>query len=268
MGNASNKQPEGYENQLPDSPTTRNRDNLEFPLTVEADPLKHLPAERLPRQVIFRLTPSHCELWASEKHNNVACGPRPIKNMSYFSILGWGHSEKLLRIVESGEEVHEGQMKKVRRVYQFFTDNGDEIATALSTNCHAIVADIETKKSDRKMVEKEQEWNEYWHEKAENEVPSPEPKSVSPLRECMSPVARAGAHRDGLGDSPMQSLGDSPITFSNMDLPEAASPPAPLNLSRIRSQDVCDTEVLSPAQKIRANMRSHSPASSPSNPFF
>lgn len=58
MGNQNGSQSEF--DQLPDSPTVRITKNLDFLLVTKQQPKG---AERLPRDVMFRMSPGHCEFW-------------------------------------------------------------------------------------------------------------------------------------------------------------------------------------------------------------
>eukprot|EP00658_Telonema_sp_P-2_P077761 TRINITY_DN7114_c0_g1_i7.p1 TRINITY_DN7114_c0_g1~~TRINITY_DN7114_c0_g1_i7.p1 ORF type:complete len:190 (+),score=51.38 TRINITY_DN7114_c0_g1_i7:76-645(+) len=119
MGNSGSNTSEPF-NELPDSPTVRLNRDVDFPLVVNLDPNKG--KNRLPKRLIFRLTPSHCEFWRA--HDGEAAGVRPVKAISYFNVLGWvgrsggwdhsadlesqGHSNVVLRLIESCEVVVQG----------------------------------------------------------------------------------------------------------------------------------------------------------------
>eukprot|EP00658_Telonema_sp_P-2_P077762 TRINITY_DN7114_c0_g1_i8.p1 TRINITY_DN7114_c0_g1~~TRINITY_DN7114_c0_g1_i8.p1 ORF type:complete len:297 (+),score=92.08 TRINITY_DN7114_c0_g1_i8:76-966(+) len=185
MGNSGSNTSEPF-NELPDSPTVRLNRDVDFPLVVNLDPNKG--KNRLPKRLIFRLTPSHCEFWRA--HDGEAAGVRPVKAISYFNVLGWGHSNVVLRLIESCEVVVQGgKMVKKRNVYEFHTREGEKITKLLSISCHAIVSDINTKRNEERLVEKEREWNEYWVEKERQEAKSISPIPISPVIECMSPLA-------------------------------------------------------------------------------
>eukprot|EP00656_Telonema_subtile_P012190 TRINITY_DN16121_c0_g1_i2.p1 TRINITY_DN16121_c0_g1~~TRINITY_DN16121_c0_g1_i2.p1 ORF type:complete len:240 (-),score=62.80 TRINITY_DN16121_c0_g1_i2:295-1014(-) len=229
MGNTANPQ-EGHDDfaSLPDSPTVRVQGTRDFELTVTKDPGRG--RDRLPKYVTFRLTQSHCELW--ERRGNEIIGKRALKAMSYFNILGWGHSPVVFRMIESTQTVVQGgKMAKKRNVYEFFSREGKEITSILSTNCHAIVADIETKKSENKLVEKEKEWDEYWTTREEHHQDSSSPQdSAGGILDCMSPLA--GREPTGALRASLALSLDSPTDLLSGELPANLE----ADIARIKSE--------------------------------
>jgi hypothetical protein len=236
MGNKGGKLTEDHFAALPDSPTLRMSQNHDYRLVVTKDPLRG--PERLPKRVLFRLTPSHCEFWRADDQGEPS-GARPLRAISYFNVLGWGHSTTVFRMIESCEVVVQGgKMVKQRRVFEFSTRDGKEITSKLSLCCHAIVADIETKKSEQKLVEKEREWNEYWMSKEEEEQDPTSPGGSPDVMECLSPLA---------GAEPTGSLAVEALRFSE-------SPESPIvdllacsldaDIERIRSESPVPSPVL------------------------
>jgi len=263
MGNKPNKGGPDEFDTLPDSPTLRILDHQDFLLTVTKDPGRTRP-EQLPKHVTFRLTPSHCEFWARD--GEIVTGNRPLKAISYFNILGWGHSPAVFRMIESCEVVVQGgKMVKKRKIYEFFTRQGVAITEILSTGCYAIVTDIDTKKSEKRLVEKEKEWDEYWTSKEEDE----DTLAVgSPVQECLSPLAGAEPNLSPSFASPVGiksplSPYEDLLCGSFVDSADCLSPSLKADIRRITSESPGSTSPsISPNQNkkslristLRANM--------------
>ena len=107
------------------------------------------PSTRLPKACGIQLILGQQSLTFSEASD----GAEPPE-LSYFNVIGWGHSSKSLRLVEALPD-------ESTREWRFRTQEGAAVVADLEVYCRAILADMQAQEAEKRLADKEKEWDEF-----------------------------------------------------------------------------------------------------------
>ena len=103
---------------------------------------------RLPKQKRIDMILDKAAITFSESVDN----SKPLV-LSYFNMVGWSHSSKTLRLVES---LPDG----TQREYNFATFQGAEIIDALEDRCRSILVDMQEREAAAGLADEDKLWND------------------------------------------------------------------------------------------------------------